>query len=260
MTRSKHHGTIVLSVDLSRPSNRSKLSTSGQLSATVNDLAQSMRRSDVRATWAASPDAALELVSLIHKYDLGHEIGLSADSAWIRGSTRQRSFTREIGRRVAQFREHGLDVSSLLFYDAAVPNELHALAKHGISAIRGSSRRLKSCPSKNGPKTIRFGIWYEPVDARLPGLPVWLGRRFGRPYRVASRAARVQAAAHVAIDATELAERGRSAMRAARRLIGYVADLRDNGQVIIATLADAARRGRGIKAASPTRSILRPAA
>jgi hypothetical protein len=259
MTDSTHQGAVVLSVDLIQPLTKPQSPGRRRLRTTVNDLLQSMHRFDICATWAVSPAATQDLVPLIGQNGDDHEFGISGDSAWLSETNQPALFALELCRRVAQFRQLGLNVSSVLLTDVGLPTELDVFAKHGITAIRGSSPRRHQRARHHGPKMIRFGIWYEPVDARIPGVRDWLGK-LGRPYRLAARAARIHGTAHITIDAADLAERGAAAMRVVQRLIGYVASLRDQRRVIVSTLADAARRGRRSKAASPTRSILRPAA
>jgi hypothetical protein len=230
------------------------------LSDVTRELVDVLEQRRLAATWAVGDPAHSAVTGLVTLSAVPHELALLGDRPWVGPTAGRKRFAHELARRVAQARAKGIPVATLLPRVASVEEHVDLIVKHDIRAVvavdgePGAGREIAT------PTVLHYGVWQFAVTSQLPRPAAWspLGRwKFQRSL---GRAARDASTIHWVIDASELAQQGRSAMQSLIGLLQQVTQLRDRGLLRIETLGAAAARLSELPAARPQRSILRPAA
>lgn len=211
------------------------------------------------ATWAvADPVRSVATDSLLAAGS-SHEIAVLGDRAWLGPGSGRLRLERELARRFDGARKAGIRVTTLALRNLDQVRELDLLLEHGITALRGPATDSQPAADQPAPP-IRFGIWQAPPGCKVPGhRPWWLPAAWSLCRQIKRSAAR-QSIVHLHIDAPRLAATGDHDLHLLSRVLRYAAARREAGHLAIRTIAQIAAESLAERAASPSRSILRPAA
>ena len=154
----------------------------------------------------------------------------------------------------------GIAVSTLALRNVEQVFDLDLLLDHGVTALRSPAvdgRRPIHNPSS---PPSRFGIWTPPAAWKIPPLASWWTPAAWLIRRAIKRAIRRQTLVHFQIDAPRLVTAPETALALVAAVLRIAAAKRDAGQLLIQTIGQTASAALAERTATPSRSILRPAA
>lgn len=253
------HAALSISVDLEPDHVGTSVTEQRALDEVSLALVELFARHRLSATWGVADPAVSGIRPQLEAPRVGHELAVLGDARWVGSAAGRSRFGRELVRRVSHARAEGLDVACLSLREPLPLEHADLVIKEGLLAIR---QPLESASQRTVQK-VRFGLWGFTAHAALPGTSRWFPGGGGlRGAKLAiDRAIADQAPAHLAIDASRLAERGPATMRIIERVLAHAARRRDANLIQVLTLGTIVRRLAGDNVAQqPARSILRPAA
>ena len=254
---------LSISVDLDHDLAAPSIARRRSAEAIVDRLLEMFADHQIPATWAVAESTASPAVGRVASHDVGHEIALLGDSSWVGPKVPRAAFDHELGRRVAAAATRGFSISTLVVGIDHLDQQCDLAIKHGIVAVRHTAPQAAGqSHCRMQPGTLRFGLWSFPVRCGLPGASRWLpgggGRRAVRS--LVDRAIDEGGLVPLAIDARDLAARGRAAGRVLDRVLTHAERRRSQGVLDIATIGAVAAGLLTRYESTPSRSILRPAA
>ncbi len=216
------------------------------------------------ATWVSADPASSPTIAAARQLNLQHEAALLAPAEWFTAAEGRNQFVPQLLRQKLLAQQQGLTISTIASSVAAPRSALDLLAKHGISAIRMNDNSMTATAHRPGAtpglRNLRFGLWQLQIDNRLPS-DGWSNMFAGRRIRRAiDRATVVGGVLHLAIDLDALS-RDRSLRRLTQlhRTLTHANQRRDEGTLIVTTIAGTIARQSAPRAGRGAQSILRAA-
>ena len=253
-------GTLLLSIDLELGLNHQEPQLQRRLDEVRRQLIQSTRDLGLPATWAVADPTLSAATDSILAAGSGHEIAVLGERAWLGPGCGRVRLGRELTRRFDCARRAGIAVSTLALRGVEQLPDLDLLLDHGVTALRGPALDSLAAARKSDHSPIRFGIWTPPVAWKLPPQARWWTPASWLIRREIKRAIRRQAVAHLEIDAPRLVAAPEPALALIGSMLRYAATKRDAGQLRVQTIGQCAAQALAERTATPSRSILRPAA
>ena len=258
-------GILAISIDLDLDVQRRGGDQQRSLETIGRQLADLLAQYQLPATWAVADPAVSAATDRILASNPAHEIAVLGDRTWVGPEADRPRFARELTRRVTRGRTAGLAISTLLLRGTELDSHLDLAVKQGITAVA----RAEATPgarwfARTRPEIapLRFGLWLLPTQLALPCERDW--RVWRSPVRRARtelvRAVGEHEVFHLSINGLAAAESSRSTLRALDRLLVDAARLREEGLLLVETVASTARRLSGGRQTVSSRSILQPAA
>jgi hypothetical protein len=260
MSSTGGRGTLVLSIDLELDLQLQRGDQPEQLDQARRQLLDMTREFSVPATWAVADPVRSVATESIRAADASHEIAVLGDRAWLGPGCGRLRLERELARRFEGARKAGISATTLALRNLDQVRELDLLRDHGVTALRGPAGDGGATADKHAAPPIRFGIWQVPPGWKVPGRSAWWLPPAWSICRQIKRSTARQAMVHLQIDAPRLAATGDHELQVLRRVLRYAAARRDAGHLAIRTIGQIAAETLAERAASPSRSILRPAA
>lgn len=254
-------GWLTISIDLELDIEKRARSEQRVLETAARRLLSKLDDQGLTATWAVADPAHSAATEAILSRGSQHEIAILGDRTWVgRGAGRTR-FSRELARRVEGARSAGITVASLALQSVDIDEHLDLLVKHRIVVLRDGVVSGSPAEKRPASRWSRYGVWRPPVSCRIPcERPWWQGGALMAVRQALAPAAQVGGLSHVVIDGSQLIDAGESGFDAVEMLLREVNKRLRRGQLAVGTLAQVARRIVRHQAATPMRSILRPAA
>jgi hypothetical protein len=253
-------GTLILSIDLELDLEHQDARHHRRLDEARARLIELTSTLNLPATWAVADPALSVATEPILSASAGHEIAVLGDQAWLGTGCGRARLSRELARRFIGARNAGIAVSTLALRNVAQVLDLDLLIEHGVTAIRSPAVDTLSLARKIGAPPIRFGIWQPPPALQMPPRPVWWRPAKWLIRHELRRAIRAQSAVHLAVDARSLLAGSEQSLQCISNALRYAASKRDVGRLKIQTIQQLATQSLAERAASPSHSILRPAA
>jgi hypothetical protein len=230
------------------------------LSDATSELVDVLEEHRLAATWAVADPAHAAVTASLALSAVAHELALLGDRPWLGPTAGRKRFAHELARRVSQARARGIELSTLVPRVASVAEHIDLVVKHGIRAVVAVDNETSRPCRVVTPRVLHYGVWEIAATDRLPLPATWSPVGRWRLHRSLRRAAAEAAMIHWVIDATAVAQQGRSAVQLIAGLLRRAAQLRDRGLLRVETLGAAAVRLSQLPATAPQRSILRAAA
>ena len=259
MSGASRVGTLLLSVDLEPEIQQQGDAEPERLDHLRRRLIDLLRSHAVPATWAVADPVRSVATESILAAGSGHEIAVLGDRAWLGPGCGRLRLERELARRFDGARKAGIPVTTLALRNLDQVRELDLLLDHGITALRGPAAGSPPAADQPAPP-IRFGIWQAPPGCQVPGRSSWWLPEAWSICRRIKRSTLRQSIVHLHIDAPRLAASGDHELRLLSRVLRYAAARCQAGHLSICTIGQIAGAALAERAASPSRSILRPAA
>jgi hypothetical protein len=253
-------GTLVLSIDLELDLQGQRSEQPEQLDQARRQLLEMTREYSVPATWAVADPVRSVATESIRAAGANHEIAVLGDRAWLGPGCGRLRLERELARRFDGARKAGIPATTLALRNLDQVCELDLLRDHGITALRGPAGDAATAADKHAAAPIRFGIWQVPPGWKVPVRSSWWLPGSWTIRRQIKRSTARQSIVHLQIDAPRLIATGDREVQTLRRLLRYAAIRRDAGHLAIRTIGQIAAETLAERAATPSRSILRPAA
>jgi len=260
MTGGQGTGTLLLSIDLELGLDNQQPQIQRRLDEVRKQLVESTRALRVPATWAVADPTLSAATDSILAAGCGHEIAVLGERAWLGPGCGRVRLGRELTRRFDTARLAGISVATLALRDVEQIPDLDLLLDHGVTAMRGPAVDSLAAVRKWANSPIRFGIWTSPAAWKLPPQTRWWMPASWLVRREIKRAIRRQAIAHLEIDAPRLVAAPEPALALISSVLQYAATKRDAGLLRIQTIGQCAAQDLAERTATPSRSILRPAA
>jgi len=260
MSGGQDTGTLLLSIDLELGLNNQEPQIQRRLDEVRAQLIESTRTLGLPATWAVADPILSAATDSILAAGCGHEIAVLGERAWLGPGCGRVRLGRELTRRFDSARRAGISVTTLALRDVEQIPDLDLLLDHGVTALRGPAVDSLAAARKSTQSPIRFGIWTPPAAWKLPPQTRWWTPASWLVRQEIKRAIRRQAIAHLAIDAPRLVQAPEPALALISAVLHYAASKRDAGQLRIQTIGQSAAEALAERTATPSRSILRPAA
>ncbi len=258
-------GILAISVDLDLDVQRRGGDQQKSLETIGRQLADLLAQYRLPATWAVADPAVSAATDRILASNPAHEIAILGDRTWVGREADRPRFARELTRRATRGRTAGLTISTLLLRGTELDSHLDLAVKQGITAVAraeaiSTAKWFGRVRSEAAP--LRFGLWQLPTQLSLPCERDW------RIWRSPARQAKAELALavsdrqvfHLSISGLAAAAASRSTLRAVDRLLVDAVRWREQGLLVVDTLASTARRLAGGRQTTPSRSILQPAA
>lgn len=253
-------GVIQICVHCALDSDQSSLSAHRHLIDLAAELAATMQRFELPATWALS-DRNLEALDGVVKSTENFEVALLADASWCQPQISRREVVSELVRRLDLFRNRHFDVSTLVLHNADLGQHVEALKRESIQVVRRQADALAG-QIRSSITSPRYGVLMITPSAVLPGRPGFVAR-WDHAYiakRSLWKAISQRSTQHVVIDLGKLMRLTVSSRRRVARWLRMVARLRDAGRLQIELVHQAPARRCPSQQGQSSRSILRPAA
>jgi hypothetical protein len=254
---------LIVSIDVHLNGNQTSLAEKRLLDQGMRQLLASLDSYGMPATFAIPHAATHNLTEAIVTSRVGHEIAVLGDSSWTGAQVGRGPLARELTHQLSEAREHGLHVSTLALHDASLTRHFDLLVKQSISALRRDPRSGGRAVCLQEPTNVRFGLRQHVASCCLPTRDrrkFRAGHAFARARRAVKQAAGSGKTVHMAIDGTVLVQRQLADLAAIDGVLRYAATLHDTRRLAVETIQDRTRKLALGRAASPARSILRPAA
>jgi hypothetical protein len=250
---------FTLSIDLELDIDQQNESLRQRLDDLRSELILLLDQHQLPATWAVADPAISASTEPILASPIGHELAVLADRSWFGAGSGRLRLRRELSRRFDRARRAGISLSTLALRNVDEVTEVDLLVEQGIVAIRGpavspdeTSRPVRS--------SSRADIWHLPAAWQLPMQSAWwLPSNWSIKRRI-RQALRNQSAVHVAIDSPLIVEDDTSSLEGLGELFAWISALSAAGQLQVSTLGRLGKQFVSQHAATPSRSILRPAA
>jgi len=250
---------VTLSIDLELDIHQQTEESRDRLDGIRSELLSLLQQHQLKATWAVADPAISAATDAIFAADRGHEIAVLADRSWFGAGSGRVRLRRELSRRFDRARRCGISLSTLVLRNVDEVTEVDLLLEQGISAIRGPARPIgEAAPIVR--TSPRADIWHLPSAWKLPTQSAWwLPANWSIKRRIRS-AARLNLPVHLAIDSPKLVEEDATALENLGELLGWISSQCSNGQLENTTLGSVGKQFVELHVATPSRSILRPAA
>lgn len=250
---------LTLSIDLELDIDQQTEACRERLDELRTELISLLNRRELPATWAVADPAISAATDPILRSKLGHELAVLADQSWYGPGAGRQRLRRELGRRFDRARRAGISLSTLVLRNVNEVSDIDLLVEQGITAIRGPADDAQR-PHEGPRSASRADIWHLPSAWRMPTQSAWwLPANWSSKRRI-RQAIRKQTAVHLAIDTPRLVDDDPGALENIEGLLAWVSQLVKQGQLQVSTLGSLGKRFVQEHAATPSRSILRPAA
>jgi hypothetical protein len=255
-------GRLLISIDLELDVAQRTQADGPRLDEVAGWLVELCRQYQIPATWAVADPARSAASDVVLDGCADHEIAILGDPTWVGPYAGRIRFARELARRVLGARDAGFAASTLVLRDVRLQEHFDLLVKYEISAVRSGMTGTCETLQAWRPKMLRFGVWHFPVFWKLPGQCRWLPGGGGdfTAHRNIQRAIDNKQVTHLVIDGPQLAHSAISARRVIERVLRAASRRREQGLLAIETVGCFAKRLARRRQATPSRSILRPAA
>ena len=253
-------GSVILSIDLELDLNHQETLLQKRLDALRTELVELTRELRLSATWAVADPALSAATESILSANVGHEIAVSGDRAWLGPGCGRLRMSRELARRFGGARKAGVSVTTLALRNVEHVRDLDLLVEQGITAIHRPPVETPSLARKIAAPAISFGLWHAPMAWRIPDQAAWWTPGAWLAGHEIRWIVRRRLQSHLQIDAQRLVEHSGEPLRCIRRTLRSVAAKRDAGLLTIDTIGKLAIAALADRGATPSRSILRPAA
>lgn len=259
MERGAQGSVLTLSIDLELEINQQTETCRLRLDDLRAELIALLDQHQIPATWAVADPAISAATEPIFASRIGHELAVLAEQSWFGAGSGRLRLRRELGRRFDRARRAGISLSTLVLRNVDEVSEIDLLVEHGITAIRGPARPAGEAVSPARPSS-RADIWHLPAAWQFPMQSAWwLPANWSIKRRI-RQSMRQNLPIHLAIDSPRLVEEDAASLDGLSELLRWIAALNAAGQLQLATLGDLGRKFVELHAATPSRSILRPAA
>jgi hypothetical protein len=253
-------GTVIVSIDLELEIDQGTTFHEQRLDAIRAELIAGTTRHRIQATWAVADPLLSAASDQVLAADPSQELAVLGDRTWIGYGAGRARLARELARRFIAPRKLGIPVSTLALRNVEQVFDLDLLLDHGVTALRGPAVHSSSLARKLGTPAIRFGIWQATTAWRIPLNSRWRMWACWQIRRKIRQAINQRTTLHLAIDASQLVESRPEAMQIVGSTLRYISACRDAGRLQVQTLGRLAAMSLADRTASPSRSILRPAA
>lgn len=250
---------FTLSIDLELDLHQQTEERRDRLDGIRTELLSLLQQHQLKATWAVADPAISAATDAILASNRDHEIAVLADRSWFGAGAGRVRLRRELARRFERARRSGIDVSTLVLRNVDEVTEVDLLLEQGISAIRGPARPIGE-PGPVARTSSRADIWHLPSAWQAPTQSAWWLPANWFVKRRIRQAMRQRLPIHLAIDSPRLVEEDATALANLSELVAWLAAQCAAGQLENATLGDVGRQFVEQHVATPSRSILRPAA
>jgi hypothetical protein len=251
-------GTLILSIDLELDQHDEH--EEGRLDAARTRLIELAHDHGICATWAVADPLLSVATDPIFAANMGHEIAVLGDRAWIGPGCGRVRLRRELARRFTSARKAGIPVSTLALHNTDQVLDLDLLLEHGVTALRGPALERSANAQKSGMSPIRFGLWQPPAARRLTAWTGWWLPAEWLIRREIQRTIRLRSTLHLHLDAATIVAAPEPILKITAAVLRFIAARRDAGQLAVRTMGELAREALGERSGTPSRSILRPAA
>src|SRR5262245_20049719 len=260
MSSGAGQGTLVLSIDLELDLEHHGKTSQRRLDEIRSRLVFMTRAHDIPATWAVVDPTLSAATESILTAGCGHEIAVLGDQAWLGPGCGRARLARELVRRFTAPRKAGIPVTTLALRNVEQVVDLDLLIAHGITAHCGPPIVQLSALKKLPQPPIRFGLWQPPSAWTILPQIRWWAPRLWKLRNEIKRAIRNQSILHLRVEALRLVDAPDRALDVFETFFRYIAGKRDAGRLAVRTIAALAGEALSNCAATPSRSILRPAA
>jgi hypothetical protein len=253
-------GVLILSIDVELDLEHQDNRLERRLDDVRTELVDLTRSLGVPATWAVADPTLSAATESILSSSVGHEISVLGDQAWLGPGCGRARLSRELARRFVFARKAGIPATTLALRNMDQVRDLDLLLDHGVTALRGPAALTPFPVRKVAAAPIRFGIWQAPPAWHIPPQPVWWAPTSLLLRHEIKRAIRQRTLVHLHVDAQRLIHLGEPALQLVGNVLKYAAAKRNSGVLTIQTINQIATSALAERAATPSRSILRPAA
>ena len=260
MSSGAGQGTLVLSIDLELDLEHHGKTSQRRLDEIRSRLVSLTRTHDIPATWAVADPTLSAASESILAAGCGHEIAVLGDQAWLGPGCGRERLARELTRRFSAPRKTGISVTTLALRNVQQVVDLDLLLAHGVTALCGPPIEQRSTIKKLPQPPIRFGLWQPPTAWKIAPQVRWWSSQTWRLRHEIKRAIRRKSLLHLRLEALRLVDTSDRALDVIEALFRYVAAKRDTGRLVVRTVASLASEALSHRTATPSRSVLRPAA
>jgi hypothetical protein len=253
-------GTLVVSIDLELGVDTHERQLERRLDEVRTQLIALTRDTSLPVTWAVADPMLSAASESILAAGCGHEIAVLGDQAWLGPGCGRSRLARELARRFSVPRKAGIPVSTLALRNVEHVVDLDLLIDNGVTALCGLPVEQLSHTKKLASPPIRFGIWQPPAAWKLQPRSSWWSPALWRLRREIKHVIRKRSLLHLRLEALQLVDLPASALDVVSKTLHYIAAKRESGHLAIHTIGQLASQALGCRSASPSRSILRPAA
>src|SRR4029078_13370501 len=149
-------GTLVLSIHLELDLEDQDRRDEQRLDQIRGRLIELTKASGVRATWAVADPMLSAASESIFSADMGHEVAVLGDEAWLGKGCGRGRLARELARRFSAPRKAGMAVSKLVLRKLTHVGDYDLLIQHGVTAIAGPATSEGSSVPKTMQPSARF--------------------------------------------------------------------------------------------------------
>jgi hypothetical protein len=253
-------GTLLLSIHLELELEDQDQQAERRLDDIRRRLIDVTKSADFPATWAVADPMLSAASESILAANVGHEIAVVGDEAWLGPGCGRARLSRELVRRFSAPCRSGIAVNTLMLRNSPEVGDLDLFIAHGVMAIAAPATSEWSDLRKSPQPPTRYGIWQPPTALRLPLQGKWWSPTNWLIRREIKRAIRKRSTLHLCIDAPRLLSNSEHSLDSIAALLKYAVSKRSTGHLQIATIGQLATQALHARAGNPTRSILRPAA
>jgi hypothetical protein len=263
MSFSLASGVLVLTIDAELDPLRRGFDQQDSLEAITAEMLKLLTRHQMPATWAVADPAISAATERIVADNVGHEIAVLGDQAWVGHAAGRGRFGKELNRRVTHGRAAGLSIESLVVRDAKVEHT-DLVVKLGLTSVATPNLTQAGWfgfrETLQEPQQLRFGLFDLPASGTLSGQRGWFGSAAVRSTtRMLTLAAAKRQPLVIRVSALDLVLHGRG-IKPLQTLLEHTAVLKATGRLQVKTQAQLASSLGGQRAIAPAQSILRPAA
>jgi hypothetical protein len=257
-------GVLVLTIDAELDPLKRGFNQQDSLEAITAEMLTLLARHKMPATWAVADPAISAATERIVADNVGHEIAVLGDQAWVGHAAGRGRFGKELNRRVTHGRAAGLSIASLVVRDAKVEQHTDLIVKLGLTSTSTPQMTQRGWFRKRSviqePQHLRFGLFDLPASGIVPGQRGWFAAKgIGSASRMLILAAMKRQPVVVRVSALDLVLHGRG-VKPMQALLEHVAGLKAAGRMQVQTQAQLAASLGSQRAITPAQSILRQAA
>ena len=254
---------LSISVDLEPQGQISGVLSRESLEATARRLIDLLSGQHRGVTWVAADPASSKVIGWAIDANCGHEAALLIAGDWSGQENGRCRFAAETLRRKRAAEQAGIRLTTLATQGGVPRERLVFLVRQWISAIRCDeplfAKRSKSIAAAGGVASLRYGLWQITAALRWSG-GGWFAEHLNgqRICRAIDRSISTNSAAHLVINAPQLAMRSPATFNGLSRILRHI-ERRERDGLQVGTIAESIAQLMPPPAARSARSVLRAA-